>query len=86
MDQMADGHLDLGLYGRRSFGAGLNDQVSHLRPVTSPGLKLPTQSQMADKNPKVPSLKVCVKMPKFHCKNPQLYKFHCFQDHYTLLK
>ena len=50
MDQMAGGHLGLGLNGRRSFGVGLNDQVGHLRPVTSPGLKLRTQSQMADGN------------------------------------
>ena len=28
--------------------SGLNGWVSHLRPVTSPGLKLPTQSQMAN--------------------------------------
>ena len=86
MDQMADGHLDLGLNGRWSFVVGLNDRFSHLRPVTSPGLKLLTQSQMADENPKVPSLKVCVKLPKFHCKNLEMYKFHCFHDHYTLLK
>ena len=46
---MAHGHLGLGLSGRRPFGAGLNGRVSHLRPVMSPGLKLPTQSQMADR-------------------------------------
>ena len=23
---------------------------------------------------------------KFHCKNPEIYKFHCFQHHYTLNK
>ena len=23
---------------------------------------------------------------KFHCKNPEMYRFHCFQDHYTLFK
>ena len=22
----------------------------------------------------------------FHCKNPEMYKFHCFHAHYTLLK
>ena len=38
MDEMADGHLGLGLNGR----------VSHFRPVKSPGLKLPTHSQMTD--------------------------------------
>ena len=38
----------LGLNVRRSFGAGLNGRDSHLKPVTLPGLKLPTQSQMAD--------------------------------------
>ena len=64
MNQMADGHLCLGLNGRWSFGAGLNDQVGHLRLVTSPGLKLPTQSQMANGNLKVPDLKVCVQNMK----------------------
>ena len=53
MDQMADGQLGLDLSGRQPFGAGLNGQVSHLRPVTSPGLKFPTQSQMADRYLKV---------------------------------
>ena len=48
MDEMADGHLGLGLNGRWPFGVGLNGQVDNLRPMTSPGLKLPTQSQMAD--------------------------------------
>ena len=64
MDQMADGHLGQGLNGQQSFGAGLNEQVSHLRPVTSPGLKLPTQSQMANGNLKVPNLKVGVQNMK----------------------
>ena len=45
-DQMANGHLGLGLNGQ--FGAGLNGQVGHFRLMMSPGLKLPTQSQMAN--------------------------------------
>ena len=105
------------------------------RPLR-PRLKLPTQSQMAEGNLKVPDLKVCVQnaklfftrtledffqryffdknvfpdnflfpknfsllsrplhcikgicmyLLKFHCKNPEMYKFHCFQDHYILIK
>ena len=55
MDQMVDSHL----------GLGLNGQVGHLRPVTSPWLKLPTQSQMVDSDIKVPDLKVCVQNVKF---------------------
>ena len=47
-DQMADGHLGLGLNGRWPFGVGSGGQVSHFRPVTSPWLTLPTQSHMAD--------------------------------------
>ena len=42
--QMADGHLGLGLMADGRLGWGLNGRVSQLRPVTSPGLKLPTQS------------------------------------------
>ena len=61
---MAYGHLGLGLNGRQLFGVGLNGQVSHLRPVRSPGLKLPTQSQMANEDLKVPDLKVCVQNMK----------------------
>ena len=61
---MAEGHLGLGLNGRRPFGAGLNGLVGHLRPETSPGLKLPTQFQMADGDLKVPDLKVCVQNGK----------------------
>ena len=61
---MADGHLGLGLNGRWPFWAGLNGQVGHLRPVTSPGLELPTQSQMTNGNPKVSDLKVCVQNTK----------------------
>ena len=57
--QMADGHLRLGLSGRWPFGVSLNGQVGHLRPVMSPGLKLPTQSQMANGY-----LKVCVQNAK----------------------
>ena len=26
----------------------------------------------------------CMYLLKFHCKNLEMYKFHCFQDHYTL--
>ena len=48
MDEMADGHLGLGLNGQWPLGAGLNGQVDHFRLMMSPGLKLPTQSQMAD--------------------------------------
>ena len=61
--QTADGHLGLSLSDRWLFGAGLNGRVSHLGPVTSPGLKFPTQSQMADGY-----LKVCVQNAKivFH--------------------
>ena len=92
--QMADGHLGLGLNGRQPFWVGLNGQVSHLRPVMSPGLKLSTQSQMADSDLKVPDLKVCVQNTKFIVcyfffdKNvfPNIFLkriFHCFQDHYT---
>ena len=33
---------------QQPFGVGPNGQVSHFRPVMSPGLKLPTQSQLAD--------------------------------------
>ena len=40
MDHVADGHL----------GLGLNCRVGHFRLMTSPGLKLPIQSQVADKN------------------------------------
>ena len=29
---------------------------------------------------------ICMYLLKFHCKNPEMYKFHCFQAHYTLLK
>ena len=29
---------------------------------------------------------ICMYLLKFHCKNPEMYKFHCFQDHYTLIK
>ena len=46
MDEMADGNL--GLNGRRPFGAGSGGQVGHFRPVTSPGFKLPTKSHMAN--------------------------------------
>ena len=48
MDEMADGHLGLGLYCQRPFEVGSGSQVSHFRPVMSPGLKLPIQSHMAD--------------------------------------
>ena len=48
MDEMADGHLGLCLNGRWPFSVGLDGRVSHFRLMTSPGLKLPTQSQMAD--------------------------------------
>ena len=54
MDQLANDHLSQGLNGR----------VGQLRPVTSPGLKLPTQSQMADGYLKVSDLKVCVQNAK----------------------
>ena len=48
--------LALGSNGRRpprpkwltTFGVGLNGRVGHFRLMTSPGLKLPTQSQMAN--------------------------------------
>ena len=50
MDHVADGHLGLGLNDRWPFRLGLNCQVGHFRLMTSPGLKLPTQSQMADEN------------------------------------
>ena len=62
---MTDGHIGLVLNGRRPFGAGLNGLVGHLRQVMSPGLKLPTQSQMANGNLKVPDLKVCIQNVKF---------------------
>ena len=61
MDQLADGHLGLGLNGGQPFGVGLDGRVGQLRPVTSPGLKLPTQSQMADEY-LVSDIKVCVQM------------------------
>ena len=48
MDEMANGHLGLGLNGQWPFGVGLNEQVSHFWPMMSPGFKLPTQSQMAN--------------------------------------
>ena len=44
MTKMADGRIALN--GRWSFGAGPNSQGGHLRRVTSPGLKRPTQSQV----------------------------------------
>ena len=50
MDHMANGHLGLGLNCRWPYHLSLNCRVSHFRLMTSPGLKLPTQSQMADKN------------------------------------
>ena len=49
-DEMADGSCGLGLNCRWPYHPGLNCRVSHFRLMTSPGLKLPTQSQMADKN------------------------------------
>ena len=50
MDHVVDGHLGLGLNWRWPYHLGLNCQVGHFRLMTSPGLKLPTQSQMADEN------------------------------------
>ena len=143
VDQLADGHLGLGLNDRRLLGAALNCRVSQLIPVTSPGCKLPTQSQMANvylkvyvQNAKLFSHElqniselrtsehfqtsknfsqrffwhkcfswqffsnnfsllcrplhcikgICMYLLKFHCKNPEMYHFHCFQDHYILIK
>ena len=40
MTQIADGHIDLGLNGRRPFGVGLNSLGGQLWQVTSPGLKV----------------------------------------------
>ena len=50
MDHVADGHLGLGLNCRWPYHLGLNCRVGHFRLMTSPGLKLPTQSQVADEN------------------------------------
>ena len=50
MDHVADGHLGLGLNCRWPYHLGLNCRVSHFRLMTSPGLKLPTQFQVANEN------------------------------------
>ena len=69
MDQMANGHLGLGL--------GLNGR--HLLHWSfRPWLKLRTQSQMADGNLKVPDLKVCVQNVKFIVFHMNFRKFPNF--------
>ena len=45
----------------------------------SPGLKLPTQSQMANSNLKVPDLKVCVQNVKFIVFHMNFRKFPNFR-------